>query len=49
MNATGIAMNYRDIQHHLGILLLAAVVVGLCYVTYRAYEEAARACAEIPE
>jgi hypothetical protein len=42
-------MNRHNLTHHLGILLLAAVVVGLCYVTYRAYEEAARACAEIPE
>lgn len=42
-------MNRHDLQHRLGIVLLIAVVVALGYVTYRAYEEASRACAESVE
>lgn len=43
-------MNYRDeIIHRLGLIAFIATVVALFYVTYRAYEEAARACAEQPE
>lgn len=43
-------MTYRDeVLHRLGIVLFIAMLIALGYVTYRAYEEAARACAEQPE
>lgn len=43
-------MNNRDeIIHRLGLIAFIAMVIALGYVTYAAYEEAARACAEQPQ